>query len=96
MAPGDAVRLYHELTSYSPEREWTVPIDDPRVLQDFVSNDLETWPAPCKAYPPGLPVLELPRDWPAAAAPATGRPRPIRPALRAPAGGRARPPGRSP
>ena len=71
MAPGDAVRLYHELTSYSPEREWTVPIDDPRVLQDFVSNDLETWPAPCKAYPPGRPVLELPRAWPAVAAPAT-------------------------
>jgi SagB-type dehydrogenase family enzyme len=71
MAPGDTARLYHELTSYSPEREWTIPIDDPRVLQDFVPNDFDTWPAPCKAYPPGLPVVELPRSWPAVAAPAT-------------------------
>ena len=71
MAAGDTARLYHELTSYSPEREWTVPVDDPRVLQDFVPNDFETWPAPCKAYPPGLPVVELPRSWPADAGPAT-------------------------
>jgi SagB-type dehydrogenase family enzyme len=65
MAPGDTARLYHRLTSYSPEREWTVPLDDPRVLQDFVPNDFATWPAPCKAYPPGLAVVELPRSWPA-------------------------------
>ena len=71
MAPGDAARLYHRLTSYAPEREWTVPIDDPRALQDFAPNDLRTWPAPCKAYPPALPVVALPRTWPAVAAPAT-------------------------
>ncbi len=71
MAAGDTARLYHELTSYTPEREWTTPIDDPRVRQDFVPNDFERWPAPCKAYPPGLPVVELPRRWPAVAAPAT-------------------------
>jgi hypothetical protein len=71
MAPGDTARLYHELTSYSPEREWTIPVDDPLVLKGFVPNDLATWPAPCKAYPPGLPVVELPRGWPAVAAPAT-------------------------
>jgi SagB-type dehydrogenase family enzyme len=41
------------------------------VRQDFAPNDFETWPAPCKAYPPGLPVVELPRSWPAVAAPAT-------------------------
>jgi SagB-type dehydrogenase family enzyme len=64
MAPGDAARLYHELTSYSPEREWTVPIDDPRVVQGFVPNDFATWPAPCKSYPDGRPVVELPRTWP--------------------------------
>lgn len=78
MAPGDTARLYHHLTSYTPEREFTVPIDDPRVLQDFVANDFATWPAPCKSYPDGLPVVELPRSWPAVAAPATavlaGRP----------------------
>ena len=71
MAAGDTARLYHELTSYTPEREWTAPIDDPRVRQDFVPNDFERWPAPCKAYPPGLPAVELPRRWPAVAAPAT-------------------------
>ncbi len=46
MAPGDAVRLYHELTSYSPEREWTDPVVDPRVLQDLVPNDVVSWQAP--------------------------------------------------
>jgi SagB-type dehydrogenase family enzyme len=48
-----------------------VPIDDPRVLRDFVANDYATWPAPCKSYPDDLPAVELPRDWPEVAAPAT-------------------------
>src|SRR4051812_18793256 len=30
MAPGDTARLYHRLTSYTPDREWTTPVDDPR------------------------------------------------------------------
>ena len=71
MAPGDTARLYHELTSYEPGREWTTPVGDLRVRQDFVPNDLETLPAPCKAYPSDLPVVELPRNWPPVAAPAT-------------------------
>ena len=71
MAPGDTARLYHRLTSYSPASEFGIALDDPRVLQDFVPNDFERWPAPCKAYPEGLAVVELPRDWPAVAAPAT-------------------------
>jgi SagB-type dehydrogenase family enzyme len=78
MAPGDTARLYHRLTSYSyaPGPDWTLPggpppVVDPRVLLDFVPLDLERLPAPCKAYPTGLPVLELPRDWPAARAQAT-------------------------
>jgi SagB-type dehydrogenase family enzyme len=71
MALGDTARLYHDLTSYAPEREWTTPLDDRLLLKDFVPNDLATWPAPCKAYPPGLPVVELPRSWPAVPAPAT-------------------------
>lgn len=33
------------------------------MLQDFVANDFATWPAACKAYPDGLPVLALPREW---------------------------------
>ncbi len=65
MAPGEVTRLYHRLSSYAPEREFTVPIDDPRVVQDFVANDFATWPPACKVYPPGLPVVELPREWPA-------------------------------
>jgi len=64
MAPGDTARIYHELTSYGPWRGWPTPVDDPRVLQDFEPNDLKTFPAPCKAYPEGLPRVELPHSWP--------------------------------
>jgi hypothetical protein len=71
MAAGDTIRLYHQLSSYAPEREFTVPIDDPRVVQDFVANDFAIWPPACKAYPPGPPVVELPREWPAVHASAT-------------------------
>jgi hypothetical protein len=89
MASGDTARLYHRLTSYSPEREWPLPVDDPRVLQDFVSSDLDRVPAPCKAYPPALPALELPRDWARAEASATavlaGRHAALRAALDVPA-----------
>src|SRR5215204_7155888 len=63
MAPGDTARTYHRLTSYAPEREWDVPVGDPRIVQGFQPNDLATFPAPCKAYPPGLPTVDLPRTW---------------------------------
>jgi SagB-type dehydrogenase family enzyme len=63
MAPGDTARLYHRLTSYGREREWDAPIDDPRVRRDFEANVRATFPAHCKAYPAGLPVVELPRTW---------------------------------
>ena len=65
MAPGDTARLYHRLTAYDREREWDAPVDDPRVLKGFEANVLETFPAHCKAYPAGLPAVELPRTWPA-------------------------------
>jgi hypothetical protein len=71
MAPGDAARLYHRLTCYTTEREWSAPVDDPLVRQDFVPDDPATLPASCKAYPDGLPVAELPRTWPPFSAPAT-------------------------
>src|SRR4051812_34414073 len=71
MAPGDAARLLHRLTSYGPGREWDVPIDDPRVRHDHVPNDPATWPAPYKAYPEGPPRLTLPRDLRPGAVPAT-------------------------
>ncbi len=64
MAPGDTARIYHELTSWGPwTGEWPPPADDPRILQDFEPNDLAAFPAPCKSYPPGLPVVGLPRSW---------------------------------
>ncbi|MGN9813365.1 SagB/ThcOx family dehydrogenase [Micromonospora sp. BQ11] len=56
--------LLHRLTSYRPDREWTVPADDPRVRQDLVPNDPATLPSPTKAYTRGLPVVALPRDLP--------------------------------
>jgi SagB-type dehydrogenase family enzyme len=71
MAPGDTARLYHRLTSYALGWDWGDTSDDPLVLQDFVPNDFARWPAPCKAYAEGLTVVELPRTWPAATAPAT-------------------------
>lgn len=54
--------LLHRLTSYGPEREWDVPVDDPRVRHDLVPNDPGTLPAPVKAYPEGLPRVALPRE----------------------------------
>src|SRR4051794_22798855 len=71
MPPGDIARLYHRLTSYEPEREWTEPVDDPLLVKGFEPNDLPTFPAHCKAYPDGLPAVELPRSWTAAGTPAT-------------------------
>jgi hypothetical protein len=72
MAPGDTARLYHRLSSfaYEPDDEWPTPvlptpIDDPLVLQDFVPYDLARLPPHWKEYPPGLPTVELPREWPA-------------------------------
>jgi nitroreductase len=56
--------LLHRLTSYVPNREWDVPVDDPRVRHDLVPNDPGTRPPPMKAYPDGLPLLALPRALP--------------------------------
>src|SRR3954454_10425888 len=58
MAPGNTARLYHRLTSDEP----ALP-EDPRVLKGFRRNVLADFPARCKAYPPGLPVVALPRAW---------------------------------
>jgi SagB-type dehydrogenase family enzyme len=56
--------LLHRLTSYRPDREWDVPVDDPRVRRDLVPNDLATAPPPVKRYAVGLPRVDLPRDLP--------------------------------
>jgi hypothetical protein len=87
MAPGDTARTYHALTSYAPEREWTEPVEDERVLRDFEPNVRATFPTHSKAYPDDLPFVELPRTWPPAAASATAvlagtaRSRPVAPDL---------------
>ena len=56
--------LLHRLTSYVPDREWDVPVDDPRVRHDLTPNDPATLPPPLKSYPDGLPRLPLPRELP--------------------------------
>lgn len=71
MAPGDTARLYHHLTSYELGREWTVRLDDPRIVQGFQEIDFPTFPAPCKGYAVELPRVELPRAWPSPGVTAT-------------------------
>lgn len=56
--------LLHRLTSYTPDQEWDVPVDDPRVRHDLVPNDPATLPPPVKQYDAGLPVTPLPRELP--------------------------------
>jgi hypothetical protein len=84
MAPGDTARAYHELTSYEPERDWTEPVSDPRLVRDFEPNVRATFPAHCKAYPADLPFVALPSTWPAGRGTATtllaGAPPPPAPA----------------
>jgi hypothetical protein len=59
-----ATQTLHRLTSYEPGREWTEPIDDPRVVQDLVVNDLDQLPWFFKRYAKPLPSVELPRKLP--------------------------------
>jgi hypothetical protein len=66
---GTATQTLHELTSYAPGRDWDVPIDDPRVVRDFTSNDLDRFPWFYKRYAGELPRIELPRDLPTTSAP---------------------------
>lgn len=63
-------RALHRLTSYQPDREWTEPIDDPRLVADLEVNDLTRLPWFFKRYPQPLPRLPLPRTLPTTAAPA--------------------------
>lgn len=57
-------QLLHRLTSYSPDREWTEPPDDPQAIRDFEVNDLSRLPYFFKRYPESLPRVDLPRDLP--------------------------------
>jgi nitroreductase len=65
-----ATQRLHRLTSYEPGRDWTVPVDDPLVVQDLQVNDMARLPWFVKRYPPELPRLRLPRELPGTAAPA--------------------------
>ena len=71
-----ATQTLHRLTSIdrafadSAQREWTAPVDDPRVVQGFEANDLDRFPWFYKRYGRSLPRLALPRNLPSAAAPA--------------------------
>ncbi|RZU52799.1 hypothetical protein EV385_4683 [Krasilnikovia cinnamomea] len=75
--------LLHRLTSYTPDREWDAPVDDPRVRHDLTPNDPDTIPPQVKEYPDGLPVLDLPRELPdpgvSATAVLAGHPCPAQP-----------------
>ncbi len=56
--------LLHRLTSYVPDREWDVPVDDPRVRHDLLPNDPDTLPPDQKSYPWAHASLALPRELP--------------------------------
>jgi hypothetical protein len=65
-----ATQALHRLTSYEPGRDWDEPLDDPRVLQDLLTNEIERLPWFYKRYAETLPRVELPRELPATTAPA--------------------------
>jgi len=65
-----ATQALHRLTSYEPGRDWDEPIDDPRVLQDLETGDIERLPWFYKQYAESLPRIELPRELPRTTAPA--------------------------
>jgi SagB-type dehydrogenase family enzyme len=58
-----ATSLLHRLTSYQHDREWDVPLDDPRLVHDFVGNDWDHFPLFYKQYEAALPRIPLPREW---------------------------------
>lgn len=59
-----ATQTLHRLTSYEPGRDWDEPVDDPRVLQELVVNDVDRLPWFYKRYEQPLPRVPLPRDLP--------------------------------
>jgi hypothetical protein len=63
-------RLLHRLTSYVPDREWTEPLDDERVVADYRLDDEDHRPMPYKSYDDDLERLLLPTDLPGSSVPA--------------------------
>jgi len=68
MTDETVTQALHRLTSYEPGREWTDPIDDPRIVQDLEVNDVDRYPWPYKRYAQELPRIELPREMPTSSA----------------------------
>ncbi|MEV7621713.1 nitroreductase family protein [Actinoplanes sp. NPDC089786] len=66
----NAAQTLHRLTSYEPGREWTDPIADPRIVQDFSPNDFSRLPWFFKRFSPELPRLPLPPSLPPTSSPA--------------------------
>ena len=73
MAPGDTARLYHRLSSvfYVPDYTQLTLHERPAHGPGLRSARPERQPPACKAYPSGLPVTDLPREWPKVETPAT-------------------------
>ena len=75
---GSATQTLHRLTScdpgwyeaarFRPDSEWPPPVDDPRVVQGLVVNDLDRFPWFFKRYAEPLPRVALPRDLPSTTA----------------------------
>ena len=59
-----ATQRLHRLTSYEPNRDWDEPLDDPSLLQDLASSDLDRLPWFYKRYAQPLPRVDLPRALP--------------------------------
>jgi SagB-type dehydrogenase family enzyme len=60
-----ATQTLHRLTSYAPPSDdWDKPADDPRIVQDLATNDIERLPWFYKRYAEGLPRVALPRELP--------------------------------
>lgn len=77
-----ATQALHRLTSYQPDREWTDPVADPRIVQDLEVNDLDRLPWSYKRYERDLRRRALPVQLPTTTAPAlavlAGRTRPAK------------------
>jgi len=65
-----ATQTLHRLTSYTPGHRWDQPADDPRVVQDLQTNDMDRFPWFYKRYPRGLPRQALPAGLPPTTVPA--------------------------
>ena len=73
-----ATQTLHRLTScdpgwweaarFKPDSEWPPPVEDPRVVQGLVVNDLDRFPWFFKRYAQSLPRVALPRDLPSTTA----------------------------